>query len=335
MPLLAKVEASASLVAKSPPKEHLVALKPGALTKISLSKVPRSRLPPMVPLAMPFIATMVASASLAAKSLPMEKIMALQPAALTKMSQSKMLGISITGGKVTANGKYYGIGASGSSKDVTISSAEVEATANGDSGYAIYSSNGGVSITGGKVTANGTYYGIGASGSDKDITIIGSEVTATATEETLLSRMPKSRLPPLIPLEPLVELSMPVVSASLAAKSPPLEQGMALEPAALAKMLLSAVPKSRLRAIMPFIAPMAASASLAAKSPPKEHFMALQPAALTKMSQSKKPKSRLPPLEPLKPQVMLSFPMVVSASLAAKSPPMEIIVALEPTTMAM
>ena len=88
-------------------------------------------------------------------------------------------GISITGGKVTSNGTDYGIGAGGSGKDITISGAEVTATADGSSGNAIYSSNGGVSITGGKVTSNGKYYGIGAGGSDKDITISGAEVTAT------------------------------------------------------------------------------------------------------------------------------------------------------------
>ena len=87
-------------------------------------------------------------------------------------------GISITGGKVTANGTEFGIEASGSNKDVTIKDAEVTATADGSSGYAIYCSNGGVSITGGKVTANGKDYGIAASGSDKNITIKDAEVTA-------------------------------------------------------------------------------------------------------------------------------------------------------------
>ena len=96
-------------------------------------------------------------------------------------------GVSITGGKVTANGKYYGIHADASGKDITVKDAEVTATANGSSGYAIYSYNGGVSITGGKVTANGTFYGIGASGSDKDITIIGSEVTATSDSHAICS----------------------------------------------------------------------------------------------------------------------------------------------------
>ena len=90
-------------------------------------------------------------------------------------------GVSITGGKVTANGKFYGIHADASGKDITIKDAEVTATANGSSGYAIYSINGGVSITGGKVTAEGTTYGINAYGSGKDITIKGAEVTATAT----------------------------------------------------------------------------------------------------------------------------------------------------------
>ena len=90
-------------------------------------------------------------------------------------------GVSITGGKVTANGKFYGIHADASGKDITVKDAEVTATANGSSGYAIYSYNGGVSITGGKVTAEGTTYGINAGGSDKDVTISGAEVEATGT----------------------------------------------------------------------------------------------------------------------------------------------------------
>ena len=86
-----------------------------------------------------------------------------------------------TMGKFTATGTSSGIYAQ---NDVTICSAEVTATADGTSGYAIYSSNGGVSITGGKVTATGTVRGIFASGDDNgdvNLTIIGSKVTATAT----------------------------------------------------------------------------------------------------------------------------------------------------------
>ena len=89
-------------------------------------------------------------------------------------------GVSITGGKVTANGASYAIGAWGSDKDITIIiiGAEVTATANGSSGYAIYTPGGGISITGGKVTAKGTSYGIEASGMGKDITIKDAEVKA-------------------------------------------------------------------------------------------------------------------------------------------------------------
>ena len=111
-------------------------------------------------------------------------------------------GVSITGGKVTANGIECGIG--GSNKNITIEDAEVTATATDDTdgnaiyswggsisisyaevtaegNNAIYTRGGGISITGGKVTANGTEYGIGAGGSNKDVTIKDSEVTATAT----------------------------------------------------------------------------------------------------------------------------------------------------------
>ncbi len=88
-------------------------------------------------------------------------------------------GVSITGGKVTANGTYCGIHADASGKYITIKDAEVTATADGTSGYAIYSSNGGVSITGGKVTANGTSMGISAV---NDITISSAKVTATADD---------------------------------------------------------------------------------------------------------------------------------------------------------
>ena len=72
-------------------------------------------------------------------------------------------GVSITGGTVTATGKDYGIRAEGSGKDVVISGAEVNATALSTDGYAIYSSKGGVSITGGAVTVDGTK-GISSSG---------------------------------------------------------------------------------------------------------------------------------------------------------------------------
>ena len=82
--------------------------------------------------------------------------------------------VSITGGKVTANGSNFGIQAGGSNKDVTIKDAEVKAEGN----YAIYTPGGGISITGGKVTANGTEYGIEAGGSNKDVTIKDAEVTA-------------------------------------------------------------------------------------------------------------------------------------------------------------
>ena len=87
-------------------------------------------------------------------------------------------GISISGGKVTANGIECGIGASGSNKNITIEKAEVTATANGTSGSAIITPGGGISITGGKVTANGIEFGIEA---NNDITISNAEVTATAT----------------------------------------------------------------------------------------------------------------------------------------------------------
>ena len=82
--------------------------------------------------------------------------------------------ISITGGKITAKGSDNGIYAN---NDVVISSAEVTA----EGSYGIYTTVGSVSITGGKVTANGTSFGIDVSGTNKNITINGSEVTATAT----------------------------------------------------------------------------------------------------------------------------------------------------------
>ena len=87
-------------------------------------------------------------------------------------------GVDITGGTVIAEGVSYGIRAMGSDKDITISEAEVTAKATGTYGEAISTDNGRVSITGGTVTAEGASYGIKAQGSDKDITISGSEVTA-------------------------------------------------------------------------------------------------------------------------------------------------------------
>ena len=83
-------------------------------------------------------------------------------------------GVSITGGKITAKGSSNGIYAQ---NDVVIISAEVTA----EGSYGIYTTVGSVSITGGKVTANGTSLGIGVSGTNKNITINGSEVTAIAT----------------------------------------------------------------------------------------------------------------------------------------------------------
>lgn len=58
---------------------------------------------------------------------------------------------------------------------MTISDSEVTATGNN---YAIYANGGDLSIIGGKVTANGSNYGIQAYGTNKNITISGSEVTA-------------------------------------------------------------------------------------------------------------------------------------------------------------
>jgi len=87
--------------------------------------------------------------------------------------------VSITGGKVTANGTDYGIGASGSDKVITISGAEVTATATGTSGQAIYAS-GCVTINDGSiVSSTGSNYGIYA---NNDITISDSEVTATGND---------------------------------------------------------------------------------------------------------------------------------------------------------
>ena len=89
-------------------------------------------------------------------------------------------GVSITGGTVTAESGSFGIRADGSGKDVTIIGAEVIANATATGGYAIYSDYGGVSITGGTVTAEGDVFGIRANGSGKDVTITGAEVTANA-----------------------------------------------------------------------------------------------------------------------------------------------------------
>ena len=89
-------------------------------------------------------------------------------------------GVSITGGTITAKGYNYGISAEGSDKDVTISNAKVTVNVTGTWGYAIYSREGGVSITGGTVTATGKDYGIRAEGSGKDVVISGAEVNATA-----------------------------------------------------------------------------------------------------------------------------------------------------------
>ena len=84
--------------------------------------------------------------------------------------------VSITGGKITANGTSKGIGVSGTNKNITINGSEVTATATGTSGQAICASNGSISITGGKITANGTSQGIYA---QNDVTISDSEVTTT------------------------------------------------------------------------------------------------------------------------------------------------------------
>ena len=87
--------------------------------------------------------------------------------------------VSITDAStVIAKGTSYGVGASGYGGDVTISNSEVEATATGTSGYAIFCS-GDVSITGGIVTVNGTSNGIDAFG---DVTISSSQVIATSGE---------------------------------------------------------------------------------------------------------------------------------------------------------
>ena len=88
-------------------------------------------------------------------------------------------GVDITGGKVIANGTSYGIRAKGSDKDITISGANVTAKATGTYGEAISTDNGRVSITGGKVIAEGASYGIRAQGSGKNVTISEAEVTAT------------------------------------------------------------------------------------------------------------------------------------------------------------
>ena len=80
-----------------------------------------------------------------------------------------------TMGKLTAKGSGSSNGIQ-VNNDVTICSADVTATGN----YAIFANGGDLSIIGGKVTANGSSYGIAAYGTNKNITFSGSEVTATA-----------------------------------------------------------------------------------------------------------------------------------------------------------
>ena len=231
-------------------------------------------------------------------------------------------------GALTAKGTSRGIWVNGSGNNVTISGAEVTAT--GD--YAIYSSGGGVSITGSKVTATGTERGIFANGDDNgdvNLTIIGSEVTATATGTSGNAIFSWGGSISISDAEVTAEGNYAIYTlrggvSITGGKVTANGTEYGIEASGSNKdITIKEVLRLRLRANMLSMPLMVASASLAAKSPPMEHLTLLEPGALTKisLSSSSVPKSRQPPMGAL---VMLSIPLeVASASLAAKSPPKE------------
>ena len=173
-----------------------------------------------------------------------------------------------TMGKLTAKGSGSSNGIQ-VNNDVTICSADVTATGN----YAIFANGGDLSIIGGKVTANGSSYGIEAYGTNKNITISGSEVTATAPGTSGQAIYASGG----VTINDGSIVSFTGSDNGIYANNDVTISDSAFKPTALTRISPSAVLKLRLRAITLSMPAVASPLTMVALSPLQDRIMAFTP----------------------------------------------------------